>query len=317
MDDTSVSGAENKQLIQEKSKLEEELSKRDAELKRVSGENVFYQRERIELSQTVSSMKKEDANLRTTLQSQAVVIKSLRKKRNDDEKNKNGNEAPTQMTDPVSFDAKLETFSAKLLTKVTEIVDEKLSMLSPKPGDSYADRARDKNQAPAIASPPADFARLLRENKNDELVEEKERHRRANNLIIYGVSEDMDDTTVPQKSKDDLFITSLMGVLDVAVAPTEMFRIGRAIPGKHRPIKLTLSCAEDKESVMANLKNLKNADAVYRSLSIRDDYTMKERDLINKYVQEAKQKNEAENTTEWKVRGTPKNGLRVVRITRR
>ena len=74
---------------------------------------------------------------------------------------------------------------------------------------------------------------------------------------------------------------------------------------------------DDKESILANLRKLKNADNVYHSLSIRDDYTLKERELVNKYVKEAKQKNDAENTTEWKVRGTPKNGLRVVRITRR
>ena len=78
-----------------------------------------------------------------------------------------------------------------------------------------------------------------------------------------------------------------------------------------------MSCTDDKESIMANLKKLKNADAVFHSLSIREDYMIKERELVSKYVREAKQKNEAENTTEWKVRGTPKNGLRLVRITKR
>ena len=64
-------------------------------------------------------------------------------------------------------------------------------------------------------------------------------------------------------------------------------------------------------------KNLRDADTVYHSLSIRDDYTIKERELISRYAEEAKQKNIAEDTTEWKVRGTPKNRLRLVRITTR
>ena len=157
----------------------------------------------------------------------------------------------------------------------------------------------------------------MRENRSDELVEEQEQQRRANNLIIYGVKEDLEDPTTPQKSKDVLFITGLMDVLEVSVQPIDIIRIGKANPGKHRPIKLTMNCAIDKKIIMDNLKKLKDADDVYRCLSIRDDYTLKERELINKYVEEAKQKNETENTTEWKVRGTPKNGLRVMRITRR
>ena len=68
---------------------------------------------------------------------------------------------------------------------------------------------------------------------------------------------------------------------------------------------------------MTNLKNLKGADAVYHKLSIRDDYTIQEREMVRKFVNDANEKNKADNTTEWKVRGTPKNGLRVVRITAR
>ena len=51
--------------------------------------------------------------------------------------------------------------------------------------------------------------------------------------------------------------------------------------------------------------------------SIRDDYTIQEREMVRKFVNDANEKNKADNTTEWKVRGTPKNGLRVVKITAR
>ena len=136
-------------------------------------------------------------------------------------------------------------------------------------------------------------------------------------MIVYSVSENQENETATLKSKDESFIKGLMDVLEITVVPTNIIRLGSPGPGKHRPIKLTMSCTDDKESILANLRKLKNADNVYHSLSIRDDYTLKERELVNKYVKEAKQKNDAENTTEWKVRGTPKNGLRVVRITRR
>ena len=50
-------------------------------------------------------------------------------------------------TELASIDAKLENFSTNLLTKVTQIVDEKLSKLSPpNSGATYADIARDDTQ---------------------------------------------------------------------------------------------------------------------------------------------------------------------------
>ena len=75
--------------------------------------------------------------------------------------------------------------------------------------------------------------------------------------------------------------------------------------------------ADDKEKVMSSLKKLKDAESIYHQLSIRDDYTIEERELVKKFVQDAAKRNEEENTTAWKVRGTPKNGLRLVKITRR
>ena len=73
----------------------------------------------------------------------------------------------------------------------------------------------------------------------------------------------------------------------------------------------------DKDTIMARLGNLKNAEDVYRKVSIRDDYTLEEREMVREYVKKAEAKNASENTQEWKVRGTPKTGLRLVRITKR
>ena len=68
---------------------------------------------------------------------------------------------------------------------------------------------------------------------------------------------------------------------------------------------------------MSNLYKLKNADTALRGISVRDDYTLEEQKLIRTMNEEARKRNEAENVTQWKVWGTPKNGLRVVKITAR
>ena len=265
--------------------------------------------------------------MKNKLKAQAGIIKLLRSKTGSGtasgESKTNDKKAPvnspTEDTNSTTIDAKLEKFSANLLTKVTQIVDAKLSVLSTSPGTSYADKTRDdtKHAVSAGRTPPTDFASVMRETKNDEFIEQQERHRRANNTLIYGMNENSADNAIPLKSKDALFITDLMEVLDTDVVPSSITRLGKPSPGKHCPVKLTMSCASDKELIMGNLKKLKDADEVYRSLSIRDDYTIKERELIGKYTAKAKQKNEAENTTEWKVGGTSKNGLRVMRITKR
>ena len=74
---------------------------------------------------------------------------------------------------------------------------------------------------------------------------------------------------------------------------------------------------EDKGNIMSSLNKLKNASEPLRGISVRDDYTVEERQLIKSMTKEAKRKNETDNVTHWKVRGTPKNGLRVVKVTAR
>ena len=65
------------------------------------------------------------------------------------------------------------------------------------------------------------------------------------------------------------------------------------------------------------LKNLKGNEE-YRGISIKEDYTLNERQLIKVYVEQAKALNALEkakkSTTVYKVRGTPKNGLFLKRF---
>ena len=77
-----------------------------------------------------------------------------------------------------------------------------------------------------------------------------------------------------------------------------------------------MNTREDKVLIMSRLINLKNADDQYRRVSVKDDYTLEERELIKKWLKKADEKNKLENTTDWKIRGTPKSGLRLIKITK-
>ena len=69
---------------------------------------------------------------------------------------------------------------------------------------------------------------------------------------------------------------------------------------------------------MGSLRNLKDNDS-YKGISIKEDYTINERNLIKSYIDQAKAMNEIErakkSTVIYKLRGTPKNGLFLKRFT--
>ena len=70
---------------------------------------------------------------------------------------------------------------------------------------------------------------------------------------------------------------------------------------------------------MASLTNLKGNEN-YRGISITDAHTTQERDAIREWVRKAKDANANEpddSGYEWKVRGTPKNGMQLKKFRKR
>ena len=148
------------------------------------------------------------------------------------------------------------------------------------------------------------------------MIQEEEREKRAANLIIYGINEESDEQR-DLKEHDNNFINSFLDVIGISLRPNQIIRLGKVSETRKRPVKIVMNNSADKDSIMARLGNLKNAEPIYKSLSVRDDYTIEERELIKEWVMKADNKNKENNTQAWKVRGTPKNGLRFVKITKR
>ncbi len=154
-------------------------------------------------------------------------------------------------------------------------------------------------------------------SRNAEILEKQEQEKRINNIIIYGVTEQRVDDNVSIQEHDKEFFTSLLEAIDINVTPKQITRLGKEQAGKTRPVKVVLKSVADKGKIMSSLNKLKNVDEPIRGISVRDDYTIEERQLIKSMAEEAKRKNDNDNVTHWKVRGTPKNGLKVVKITTR
>ena len=86
---------------------------------------------------------------------------------------------------------------------------------------------------------------------------------------------------------------------------------------ERRPIKVTMKNTADKHKVMDNLRLLKGTTHEFGRISITDDYTKTQREQIKKYSQMAKEKSDQSEEFIYKVRGNPKNGLRLVKFTRK
>ena len=144
--------------------------------------------------------------------------------------------------------------------------------------------------------------------RNAELVEKQEKEKRTNNFIIYGLSETQGDNTNLQEN-DKVLIKSFLQTIEVGVTPKQVMRLGRKEGEKNRLLKVIMSNSDDKEKVMSNLNKLKNANENLRCISVRDDYTQEERNLLKAMNDEAKKKNEQDNVTHSRVsRKRPEGG---------
>ena len=158
--------------------------------------------------------------------------------------------------------------------------------------------------------------KAIRESLNNELVQDTERQKREKNIIIHGVVEHREAENENQ-DQDEIYVTKLLQIIGAHVQPVTIARLGKPNEGKNRPVKLIMESTEDKAQVMSRLINLKNAEELYKSVSIKDDYTYEERDIIKQWMRRADENNRRDNTADWKVRGSPKNGLRIVKVTKK
>ena len=160
-------------------------------------------------------------------------------------------------------------------------------------------------------STPTSFRAIMMATKNEELAEEAEKKRRECNLIIHGKEENGDD--------DKLFVQNLNKQISVGcVKINQIMRVGEIKANKIRPLKVVLSSPDEKNKVLYSMKNLKGNE-LYKGISVTDDYTINEREMIREFVKKAKKENEKEDKESnyiWRVRGCPKNGLTIKRLTK-
>ena len=186
--------------------------------------------------------------------------------------------------------------------------NETLSIISK----SYSESVQGK----IATRTPIDFRQVMQETKNEELIQGRQREAHSKNIIIHsfpeapgGMNESLDS--------DITTIKELLAALELDVTPESTARLGNRNDGKKRPIRIKMKSLNEKEMVMGSLGKLKTAPENLRRINVTDYYTIDERQLIKNKVAEAKHKTEVEGDGKfvWRVHGTPKNGLRLIKFT--
>ena len=156
----------------------------------------------------------------------------------------------------------------------------------------------------------------------EHIDEEKEKEKRRNNIIIYKMPEGTAASFEARRKEDLAFCQHLVQeVLEIDCkndAIQNIIRLGKRDVTKSRPLLVTFKEPIVKSEVMEALYKLAEAEDRFKILSVSHDLTQKERDECKELVDEARQKQDQENSGEWvyRVRGYP-GSMRVVRLRKR
>ena len=151
-----------------------------------------------------------------------------------------------------------------------------------------------------------DLRAIIMEEKNEQLAAETEKKMRFCNLILHGVKESITVDKNQSKQRDEEFITTFIEDLWLEIKYKSIYRLGREAKKEQskRPIRVVMYSERGRDRIMMNLKQLKGQEK-YKGVSMTDDHTIKDRNVIQERVEKAKRA----KANEWKVRGTPKNGM--------
>ena len=223
---------------------------------------------------------------------------------------------------------KLEAVGRTLKESVLKEVNENNNKLNEKldkvmnENRTYAESVKNIPSSEEILRFPnetPDLRVIIKEARNEQLAEETEKKQRSCNIIIHGVKESITTDREEAKERDREFVSNFITALGLSISHKICLRIGRPEPEKKRPIKVVFNSEGEKIQIMENLKELKGQES-FRGISITDDYTLDERQMIKEYSEKAKENNKKEpehSRYVWHVRGSPKNGLRLKKFLKR
>ncbi len=103
-----------------------------------------------------------------------------------------------------------------------------------------------------------------------DIIENHERYFRKNNLIIHGISEDTTDMNMVQMVDNVMYSLSIECHVETDCVVVQ--RLGRASPGKKRPIRATFKELSKRNYILSKAKNLRYVEDM-KHIYINSDLT--------------------------------------------
>lgn len=114
-------------------------------------------------------------------------------------------------------------------------------------------------------------------NEEDLISEMLDRQKRMSNIIVYNVNESHQKSQAERNIEDKEAILNILEGVDVNKNNIKLFRLGKFITGKVRPIKVILNSAEDAKHILKNKQLIK-----IPSIKIFADQTLVQRQYFRK-----------------------------------
>lgn len=160
------------------------------------------------------------------------------------------------------------------------------------------------NRTKSIQIPPSSTQSQTSPFTYEELLTEiQERTQRQKNIIIIGVPESSHENTTERVKYDTNEVLNVLQTIEKSCPhPLKIFRIGKYVAGRNRPLK---ACFESEQIVMRLLRNRTN---IKNNIKLYSDQTYNQRSYLNQLKSELmqRQENGEENITIKYIKGTPK-----------
>jgi len=113
---------------------------------------------------------------------------------------------------------------------------------------------------------------VVQEEINKKSSEERDLENRKRNIIVYRVPKKKTENVSERKTSDAVFVKDFLDrIFDTKLEDGDvekMYRLGHWEEGKARPLLVPFRKLEQKEHIMANLKNLKQPLDRFKGISI-------------------------------------------------
>ena len=204
-----------------------------------------------------------------------------------------------------------------LITKQLQIIPKLVTENTQTIADTWAEIVG-KNQDPQkneITQNPTSLTKIMKEALDESKKEDKLMEERQCSIVIHRLKESNKGNADERKKEETDVAEKLCteGARVYGCKIIKTLRLGRYEPDRvnPRPLKVTFENAEQREKLLTNLNNLKEADEDLRKLSISPDMSKETRNEIKKMVEEAKEKSRNSDGKIFRVRGPPGH-LRIV-----